>query len=134
MCGYAIGSTNTEETVLKQTVLLALFLVSLCGVSAAFEGPHSSPRARSTKSGPMRYAAEVDISQPMRACRACHGTNLHGKRAAPNIAGWSAAKVKRSLTTNVPRSMVAISKRLTPKQIDAISKAISKMAKSSKKT
>ncbi len=62
-------------------------------------------------------------------CKTCHGPELAGKAKAPAIAGEAVAKLKASLTTKIPKPMTAISKAMTPADIDAVSDAISKLPK-----
>ena len=119
---------------MRQSLLIAVFVISLCGVGIALNTPN--PQSITVASDHSLHASllEVDIKKAMKKCRACHGKDLGGKKKAPNISGWASGKIKKSMTTDIPKSMKAVSKKLTPEQIDAISAAISKMPKIEKKT
>jgi cytochrome c553 len=119
---------------MRHILLAAVFVISLCGVGIALDAPNPQSFAVTTDNSPRLSTLEVDIKKPMKKCRACHGKDLGGKKKAPNISGWASGKVKKSLTTDIPKSMKAVTKKLTPEQIDAISAAISKMPKIEKKT
>ena len=119
---------------MRHILLTAVFVISLCGAGIALDAPNPQSIAVTSDNSPHANTLAVDIKKPMKKCRICHGKDLGGKKKAPNISGWASGKVKKSLTTDIPKSMRAVTKKLTPEQIDAISAAISKMPKIEKKT
>lgn len=68
-------------------------------------------------------------ADPITKCKGCHGPDLAGKAKSPSIAGEDKEKIKASMTTKIPKQMIAVSKTLTPEQIDALSAQISAMPK-----
>ena len=60
-------------------------------------------------------------------CQMCHGKQLIGKKKSPPIIGLSYEDLLASLTSNIPKRMKRISKKLTEKQKVELSQYISKL-------
>lgn len=118
---------------MRKMMIVPVAALLLGGASLLMGATPVGPNTVSATQAHQVALGDVDIAKPMKKCAACHGKDFGGKKKAPNIAGWPVAKVKKSLTTNIPKSMKAVTKKLTPEQIDAISAAVAKMPKVEKK-
>ena len=66
------------------------------------------------------YAAPLKIKK----CQTCHGKQLTGKKKNPSIAGLPYEKLYASLTTDIPKKMNRLVKKLTDEQKIELSKYI----------
>tara|TARA_Y100001963_G_scaffold152326_1_gene236944 strand:+ start:361 stop:894 length:534 start_codon:yes stop_codon:yes gene_type:complete len=65
------------------------------------------------------------LKSPARNCQTCHGKDLSGKKKNPPLRGLSYDKLYGSLTSEVPKKMKRIAKKLTEQEKRTISKYIS---------
>tara|TARA_Y100000034_G_scaffold27678_1_gene33105 strand:+ start:45 stop:323 length:279 start_codon:yes stop_codon:yes gene_type:complete len=66
------------------------------------------------------YAAPLKIKK----CQICHGKQLTGKKKNPSIVGLPYEKLYASLTTDIPKKMNRLAKKLTDEQKIELSKYI----------
>ena len=69
----------------------------------------------------------TDISRVLKRCKACHGKDLHGKKKAPGLYNKGFSDVYVSLTSDVPKKMERIVKKMTEAEIWEVSRYISEL-------
>ena len=74
-------------------------------------------------------AAELPptIAKAVKKCRICHGKQLTGKKKAPAIANKAIRVIYASLTREIPRQMLPVTKSLTPDQALQIANYVSSL-------
>ena len=65
----------------------------------------------------------------IKRCKACHGKDLKGKKKTPSIYGNPFSVVYISLTSDVPKKMKGIVKKLSRDEITAVAHHISSLGK-----
>ncbi|MFT7625258.1 MAG: cytochrome c553, partial [Myxococcota bacterium] len=78
---------------------------------------------------PVDTVVPVDTERGLKKCRLCHGDDLGGKRAVPNIAGMRPNRVLRKLTAEIPRKMLPVVRGLSQEERAAIASVIGAMEK-----
>ena len=76
--------------------------------------------------------AHANKPASLKKCQICHGKDFQGKKKNPPIAGLSFDDLMASLTTDVPKKMNRIAKKLTHKEKEEISRYISSLESSDK--
>ena len=79
-------------------------------------------------------SASAQAAQPigLKKCQICHGKDLQGKKKNPSILGLSFDELITSLTSDVPKKMNRIAKKLTHKEKEEISRYISSLGVTNK--
>jgi cytochrome c553 len=67
----------------------------------------------------------IDISKAVKRCKACHGSDLRGKKKSPTLYGKEFSAVYTSLTSDVPKKMRGVAKKLTDEEAREVSRFIS---------
>jgi len=64
------------------------------------------------------YAEDNNISKSkvIKTCKACHGKDFKGKKKTPGIYGKSFSVIYTALTSNVPKKMEGIVKKLSKEE------------------
>ena len=65
--------------------------------------------------------------EALKKCQACHGKQLDGKKKSPSIVELSYEELLVSLTSDVPKKMKRIAKKLTEQQKVELSKYIANL-------
>ena len=60
----------------------------------------------------------------IKKCQTCHGKQLTGKKKNPAILGLSYERVYASITTDVPKKMKRVAKRLTEEEKNILARYI----------
>ena len=69
----------------------------------------------------------TDISRVLKRCKACHGKDLRGKKKAPSLYDKGFSDVYVSLTSDVPKKMERIVKKLTEAEVWEVSRFVSEL-------
>ena len=69
----------------------------------------------------------IDLSRVLKRCKACHGKDLRGKKKAPTLYGKGFSDIYVSLTSDVPKKMERIVKKLTEAEVWEVSRYISEL-------
>jgi cytochrome c553 len=72
------------------------------------------------------YAEDNNIakSKVIKTCKACHGKDFKGKKKTPGVYGKSFSVIYTALTSNVPKKMEKIVKKLSKEEAMAIASYI----------
>ena len=72
------------------------------------------------------YAEDNNIakSKIIKTCKACHGKDFKGKKKTPGVYGKSFSVIYTSLTSDVPKKMEKIVKKLSKEEAMAIASYI----------
>jgi cytochrome c553 len=72
------------------------------------------------------YAEDNNISKSkvIKTCKACHGKDFKGKKKAPSLEGQSFSVIYTALTSDVPKEMEKIVKKLSKAEAMAIASYI----------
>ena len=72
------------------------------------------------------YAEDNNIakSKIIKTCKACHGKDFKGKKKTPGVYGKSFSVIYTALTSNIPKKMEKIVKKLSKEEAMAIASYI----------
>ena len=78
---------------------------------------------------PVTHAAQPSS---LKKCQICHGKDFQGKKKSPPLLGLSFDELMASLTSDVPKKMNRIAKKLTHKEKEEVSRYISSLGATNK--
>jgi cytochrome c553 len=89
--------------------IITLFFVSYVAMPAVYATPPAEPD---------------NTHKIIKTCKACHGKDFKGKKATPSIYGQSFSVIYTALTSDVPKKMEKIVKKLSKEEAMAIASYI----------